>query len=198
MTKRFANLQNRGPAVESPNWGDPGDYRNRNKGDALVPSQDPKYAKRLPEFRPQVPASSAKASVSTAPAPIAATKPKAPVKSASKIAAEAYAERAAKVMGSPATIGKAKAAAQLLGSTKCSADQIIKFLTTVETDAVREQNANNALWSKAVASANAANGFPADAVEPAKSDASAKGPDNVWASAIAKVNAMNGFVGDVA
>jgi hypothetical protein len=189
MTKRFANLSNRGPAVESPNWGDPGDYRNRNKGDALVPSQDPKYAKRLPEFRPQVPASSAKVSASTAPAPAASTAPKTPAKSAKAIAMDAVNARINAVFDSPASAGKKKAAGRLLHMTKASASEIIAQLKALEPDAVREAKENQAMWKRATAKANKVAGFADTPTEPENAVQAA------WAKAVERANALNGFGG---
>lgn len=188
MTKRFANLHNRGPAGESTNWGDPGDYRNRNKGDALVPSQDPKYAKRLPEFRPQVPASSAKATASAAPvAPVASTAPKASAKSAKAIAMDAANARINAVFDHPASAGKKKAAGKLLHMTKASASEIIAQLETMEPDADREAKESEEMWKRAASKANRIAGFTD---EPATAENAVQ---SGWARAVAKVNEMNGY-----
>jgi hypothetical protein len=157
-------------------------------GEAMVPSTDAKYAKRLPEFRPQVPASSAKATASVAPvAPIAPAKPNAPVKSAATIAAEATNARINAVMDSPMSNGKKKAASKLLHMTKASATEIITQLKSMEPDAIREQAEADALWKKATAKANTIAGFND---EPTISDNAVQAG---WAKAVAKVNAMNGF-----
>lgn len=191
MTTRFANLSKpNGPIRESINWGDLGDHRNRKKGDALVPSQDPKYAKRLPEFRPQVPASTAKGTASTAPvAPIASIAPKAPAKSAKAVAMDTANARINAVFDHPASAGKKRAAGRLLHMTKSSASEIISQLKTMETDAVREEKENDAMWKRATAKANAMAGFRD---EPAELE---NGAQVGWAKAIARVNAMNGFGG---
>jgi hypothetical protein len=189
---RFAPLSHRNKAASTEliNWGDPGDYRNR----ATVPSTDPKYAKRDPAFRPQVPASSAKAmSACAAPKASAPTKP---VKSAATIAAEAAAARIAQVMNSAAAIGKVKSAAELLGNTKLTPAEIVAKLATAETDDARKQAEISDTWSKAIASVNARNGFPANDEQPAPQKPFATKSEAVWSKAIAKVNQINGFTGE--
>lgn len=171
---RFANLSER---LNAPLPGE----------EALVPSTDAKYSKRLPEFRPQVPASSAKASASVAPAPVAAVKPKAPVKSAATIAAEQANARINAVFDHSASIGKKKAAGRLLHMSKASATDIIAQLKVTEPDAVREAKENEQMWKRATAKANRLAGFTD---EPAAAE---NATQSGWAKAVAKVNAMNGF-----
>ncbi|MFN0045536.1 MAG: hypothetical protein ACKVOS_03635 [Sphingorhabdus sp.] len=185
---RFANLSaNRGAIIEPINWGDPGDYRNRGKGEALVPSTDAKYSKRLPEFRPLLPASSAKASTTVAPAA-----PKLPIKSAAPIAAEATNARINAVFDNPASNGKKKAAGKLLHMTKASASEIIAQLKSVEPDAVVEARETDAAWKRAASKANRMAGFNDEPDEPAAPESAVA---TGWAKAVAKVNTMNGFGG---
>lgn len=192
---RFAPLPNRNKGkanTELINWGDPGDHRNRRKGEALVPSTDPKYAQRDPAFRPLVPASSAKttASTSTTAAPVA--KANALAKSAATIAAEAANARIKAVMDSPASAGKKKAASHLLLNGKASASDIIAQLKNLQPDAIREQAEADAMWKRATATANALAGFD---VEPVKTETAA---GSGWAKVVARVNALNGFEGNAA
>lgn len=175
---RFANFTKKPfSTVEPIDWNDPGDFRSRSKGVAVKPKP-----------KPTATASTARASASAAPAPapVASAKPKAPVKSAAMIATEAYAERAAKVMNSTAAIGKKKAAAKLLGTTKATADEIITQLATVATDSARAQAEQAAMWKRATAKANRMAGFTDE--HAASENAVLSG----WAKAVAKVNQMNG------
>jgi hypothetical protein len=193
---RFAPLpsQRKGTATEPINWGDPGDHRNRGKGEALVPSTDPKYAQRDPAFRPLVPASSTKAtaSTSTTAAPVAKAKSNAPAKSAATIAAEQANARINAVMDSSASTGKKKSASKLLLHTKASASDIIAQLNNLQPDAIREQAEADAMWQKATANANALAGFN---VEPVKTETA---PATGWAKVVTRVNALNGFEGNAA
>lgn len=198
---RFAPLpkrDNRTATTELINWGDPGDYRNRG---AVTPRSS---SKRLQAYYdsndiPATPAQSAKA-IAPATAKVSAAAPAAPTKpkSAATIAAEAFAERAAKVMKSPAAIGKVKAAAELLGNTSLTPAEIVAQLATAETDAARQQAEISDTWAKAVASANARNGFPTNAEQPAPQKPVATESETVWTQAIAKVNQINDFTGEAA
>lgn len=128
------------------------------------------------------------ASVPTAPklarvAPVAQAKPAPKAKTAELLALEANADRAFKVMKAPAAQGKMKAAAELLGSTKLSAEDIVARLPSCQTDDAREKAEIDALWSNASAKVS---GRGIDALH---------APD-VLLRAAAKVNAINGFAGE--
>ena len=88
-------------------------------------------------------------------------------------------------MKNPATQGKIKAAAELLGTTKLSADDIIAKLSSCQTDSKREKTDIDALWSKA-----------STKLEERPVEASHT-PDVILRAA-AKVNALNGFAGEAA
>lgn len=197
---RFAPLpkrDNRTATTELINWGDPGDYRNRGAVTPRSSSKRLQAGQDIPSASAQSPkvVAPATAKASTA-APAAPTKPK----SAATIAAEAYAERAAKVMKSPAAVGKVKAAAELLGNTALTPAEIVAQLATAETDAARQQAEISDTWAKAIASANARNGFPTNAEQPAPQTpvAAVTEADAVWSQAIAKVNQINDFTGEAA
>lgn len=172
---RFANLRER---IEAPL---PGEIE-------MVPSTDPKYAKRLPEFRPLVPASNGKSTAPAAPvAPVTSTAPKTPAKSAKAIAMDAANARINAVFDNPASSGRKKAAGKLLHMTKASASEIIAQLKTMEPDAVREAKETDAMWKKATAKANAIAGFTDEPT------AAENAVQSGWARAVAKVNEMNGY-----
>lgn len=130
-------------------------------GEETVPSSDVRFAKRLPEFRPQVPASSAKASTPKAKPAKATAKAPSPAERAANARREARA-RAANVMGSSAYIGREKQAAELLmqscnrGTRFATSTAIIEELKRRPTDAaVAEQAARarqaaiEAAWTNA-------------------------------------------------
>jgi hypothetical protein len=153
---RFSDLSKKFSAgIEPTNWGDPGDHRNRRNGQTMVPSTDAKYAKRLPAFRPSVPASSVKAeTLAPAKAKAKATAaPKAPVKSLAAQGADAANARILAVMNHTASTGKKKAAAHMLHFSKSSAAEIISKLETAETDAAIEARET---WERVIAKQNAA------------------------------------------
>lgn len=194
MSKRFATLPAKGaPKLEPINWGDPGDYRNRGKV-AMEPSQDLKYAKRLPAFRPAVPASSVKAET---PAPAKAkakatapAAPKAPVKSLAAQGADAANARILTVMNHAASVGKKKAAAHMLHFSKSSAAEIISKLEAAETDASIEARET---WERVIAKQNAAiTAINPNAVSAADSQPKPPAPtgdqvQDMWARAFATV-----------
>lgn len=142
---RFSPI-GQGTTLEPINWGDPGDHRNRANADP--------YAKRLPAFRPDASAQTAKA-----PAKPMATAPVAPKATAAELVAKAKAEARATVVAvkaSPAYKGREATARNLLLSGKHSAAEIIKTLAAepldVQMAAVERHlkaKAVDGVWSRA-------------------------------------------------
>lgn len=170
--RRFANLMER--------------LRAPLPGEAEA-STDAKYAKRLPEFRPQVQASSTKATASTSTPVLAKPDPKTELaKARDKGAVEAQA-RHANVMASEAAKGREKQAAELLLAS-CNRDakfrhspEIIAELAKRPTDAV-------AMWQRVISKQQSQNSaFNANDTETTSAPkATGDFVQDLWARAIAR------------